>query len=179
MFQREWHLCEWFIPSLLNLIWLMAEDSTIIAAIAIQYEQMRCKCNIHTIHIICNVHHCQNCFPKPYLTKNALLVLDAPISSWEWCWLLSTTTCICPEEQRWQKMEKSVASSWKFSKRTRRYHVQSVKKEKRYSYFPFMVARVLKEYTLFQRNGNVFNPKQIWLHQQLAWKQHPLLRCPI
>ena len=48
-----------------------------------------------------------------------LMVLDIP-SSWEWCWLLSTTTCICPEEQRWQKMEKSVASSWKFSKGTQR-----------------------------------------------------------
>ena len=66
---REWHLWEWFIYWLLNLIWLMAEDSTIIAAIAIQYEQMRCKCNIHTIHIICNLPHCQNCFSKPYLKK--------------------------------------------------------------------------------------------------------------
>ena len=53
------------------------------------------------------------------------------------------------------------SSSWKFSKRTQRYHVESVKEETSYSYFPFMVARVLKERALFQRNDNVFNPKQI------------------
>ena len=58
-------------------------------------------------------------------------------------------------------MEKSVASSWKFSKRTQRYYAESVKKERSYRYFPFMVARVLKECVLFQRNGNEFNPKQI------------------
>ena len=70
------------------------------------------------------------------LFKIALLVLDTPTSSWEWCWLLLTTTCICPEEQRWQKMEKSVASSWKFSKRTQRYHAESVK-GKKLQLFPF------------------------------------------
>ena len=55
----------------------------------------------------------------------------------------------------------------KFSKRTQRYHAELVKEEKTYSYFPFMVARMLKERAFFQgsfsqvTDDNVFNPKQI------------------
>ena len=55
----------------------------------------------------------------------------------------------------------------KYSKRTKNYHAQPVKQEKEYSYFPFMMARMLKERCKFEgsftqrTDDNVFNPKQI------------------
>ena len=55
----------------------------------------------------------------------------------------------------------------KFSKRTKRYHAEPVKQEKQYSYFPVLVARMLKERIDFQgsflqqTDDNVFDPKQI------------------
>lgn len=55
----------------------------------------------------------------------------------------------------------------KFSKRTQKFHAEIVKEEKAYSYFPFLMARMLKERCLLQgsfsqkTDDNVFDPKQI------------------
>ena len=55
----------------------------------------------------------------------------------------------------------------KFSKRTRRYHSEPIKEEKEYSYFPYIMSRMLKERSEFQgsisqqTDDNVFDPKQI------------------
>lgn len=55
----------------------------------------------------------------------------------------------------------------KFSKRTQKFHAEMVKEEKAYSYFPFLMAKMLKERCLLEgsfsqkTDENVFNPKQI------------------
>ena len=55
----------------------------------------------------------------------------------------------------------------KYSKRTTKYHAETVKQEKEYSYFPFMMARMLKERAQLEgsfsqrTDDNVFNPKQM------------------
>ena len=55
----------------------------------------------------------------------------------------------------------------KYSKRTQKFHAEIVKEEKSYSYFPFMMAKMLKERCLLEgsfsqpTDDNLFNPKQI------------------
>ena len=55
----------------------------------------------------------------------------------------------------------------KYSKRTQRFHAEIIKEEKSYSYFPFLMAKMLKERCLLEgsfsqkSDDNVFNPKQI------------------
>ena len=55
----------------------------------------------------------------------------------------------------------------KYSKRTQKFHAEIVREEKNYSYFPFLMAKMLKERCLFQgsftqqTDDNIFNPKQI------------------
>ena len=55
----------------------------------------------------------------------------------------------------------------KYSKRTQKFHAETVKEEKTYSYFPFLMAKMLKEHCLLEgsfsqkTDDNVFNPKQI------------------
>lgn len=55
----------------------------------------------------------------------------------------------------------------KYSKRTQKFHAETVKEEKAYSYFPFLMAKMLKERCLLEgsfsqkTDDNVFNPKQI------------------
>ena len=55
----------------------------------------------------------------------------------------------------------------KFSKRTQKFHAEVVKEEKSYSYFPFLMAKMLKERCLLRgsfsqsTDDNVFDPKQI------------------
>ena len=55
----------------------------------------------------------------------------------------------------------------KYSKRTKKYHAETVKQEKEYSYFPFMMTRMLKDRAQFEgsfsqrTDDNVFHPKQI------------------
>ena len=55
----------------------------------------------------------------------------------------------------------------KYSKRTQKFHAEIVREEKEYSYFPFMVARMLKERCVFQgsfsqpTDDKIFDPKQI------------------
>lgn len=55
----------------------------------------------------------------------------------------------------------------KYSKRTQKFHAEMVKEEKAYSYFPFLMAKMLKERCLLEgsfsqkTDDNVFNPKQI------------------
>lgn len=55
----------------------------------------------------------------------------------------------------------------KYSKRTQKFHAETVKEEKGYSYFPFLMTKMLKERCLLEgsfsqtTDDNVFNPKQI------------------
>ena len=55
----------------------------------------------------------------------------------------------------------------KYSKRTQTFHAETVKEEKAYLYFPFLMAKMLKERCLLEgsfsqkTDDNVFNPKQI------------------
>lgn len=55
----------------------------------------------------------------------------------------------------------------KYSKRTKKYHAEPVKQDKEYNYFPFLIARMLKERSQFEgsftqrTDDNAFNPKQI------------------
>lgn len=55
----------------------------------------------------------------------------------------------------------------KYSKRIQKIHAETVKEEKAYSYFPFLMAKLLKERCLLEgsfsqkTDDNVFNPKQI------------------
>lgn len=55
----------------------------------------------------------------------------------------------------------------KYSKRTKKYHAEPVKQDKEYYYFPFLIARMLKERSQFEgsftqrTDDNAFNPKQI------------------
>ena len=55
----------------------------------------------------------------------------------------------------------------KYSKRTQKLHAEIVKEQKAYSYFPFLMAKLLKERCLLEgsfsqkTDDNVFNPKQI------------------
>jgi len=55
----------------------------------------------------------------------------------------------------------------KYSKRTQKFHAETVKKEKAYAYFPFLMAKMLKERCLLEgsfsqkTDDNVFDPKQI------------------
>ena len=55
----------------------------------------------------------------------------------------------------------------KYSKRTQKFHAEVVKKEKSYSYFPFLMGKMLKERCLLEgsfsqpTDDNLFNPKQI------------------
>ena len=55
----------------------------------------------------------------------------------------------------------------KYSKRTQKFHAKTVKEEQAYSYFPFLMAKMLKEHCLLEgsfsekTDDNVFNPKQI------------------
>ena len=55
----------------------------------------------------------------------------------------------------------------KYSKRTQKFHAEIIKEEKTYSYFPFMVAKMLKERCVLEgsfsqpTDDNQFNPKQI------------------
>lgn len=56
----------------------------------------------------------------------------------------------------------------KYSKRTQKFHAETVKEEKAgYSYFPFLVAKMLKECCLLEgsfsqtTDDNAYNPKQI------------------
>lgn len=55
----------------------------------------------------------------------------------------------------------------KYSKRTKKYHAEPVKQDKEYNYFPFFIARMLKERSQFEgsftqrTDDNAFNPKQI------------------
>lgn len=38
----------------------------------------------------------------------------------------------------------------KYSKRTQKFHAKTVKEEKAYSYFPFLMAKMLKEHCLLE-----------------------------
>lgn len=51
----------------------------------------------------------------------------------------------------------------KYSKRTQKFHAEAVKEEKSYSYFSFMMVKMLKERWSFSQptDDNLFNPKQI------------------
>lgn len=55
----------------------------------------------------------------------------------------------------------------KYSKHTQKFHAETIKEEKAYSYFPFLMAKMLKERCLLEgsfsqkTDDNVFNPKQI------------------
>lgn len=55
----------------------------------------------------------------------------------------------------------------KYSKHTQKFHDETIKEEKAYSYFPFLMAKMLKERCLLEgsfsqkTDDNVFNPKQI------------------
>lgn len=62
---------------------------------------------------------------------------------------------------------KQVNATGDTPKPTQKFHAEIVKEEKSYSYFPFMVAKMLKERCLLEgsfsqpTDDNLFNPKQI------------------
>jgi len=65
------------------------------------------------------------------------------------------------------KKDGGAAAHRKFSKRTDRYHAEVVKEDKKYSYFPYMAARMLLTRKEFQGSFSgpldvdEFDPKQI------------------
>ena len=85
-----------------------------------------------------------------------------------------------------QNPGRELAAHRKYSKRTQRYHAEIVKEDKAYTYFPYMVARMLDtcrgSQGSFSARSDVddFNPKQI--APTLAMKAPPpteeLMKAP-
>ena len=65
------------------------------------------------------------------------------------------------------KVDGGQRSHRKYSKRSQKYHAELVKEEKTYSYFPFMIAKMLQTRTQMEGSFNLpsdrneFDPKQI------------------
>ena len=66
----------------------------------------------------------------------------------------------------------------KYSKRSQKCHAEVVKKEKKYSYFPFLVSKMLQRRSVYEgsftlpSDTNSFDPKQI--APTLGMKEPPL-----
>ena len=65
----------------------------------------------------------------------------------------------------------------KYSKRSQKYHAERVKEEKKYSYFPFLIAKMLRMHTQMEGSFNLpsdrneSDPKQI--ATTIAMKEPP------